>query len=65
MICKIYGGLNVTGADGKTVKWLWDYDKDEPVKESELIDKKKRLQAFKKSEKKKWEKYKKELPKLF
>jgi hypothetical protein len=31
-ICKAYGGLDVRGKDGKTVRYIWDYKKDEPVR---------------------------------
>lgn len=29
-ICKAYGGMKVS-ADGKTIHYVWDYAKDEPV----------------------------------
>ena len=37
MICKIYGGMIVKGADGKEVKWLYDYAQDRPRLESEML----------------------------
>lgn len=30
-ICKMYGGMTIQG-----IKWVWDYEADEPVKESEM-----------------------------
>jgi hypothetical protein len=35
-ICKAYGGMTVTGNDGKTIKYVWDYAADAPVPESEM-----------------------------
>lgn len=29
-ICKMYGGMTVS-ANGKTIHYVWDYAKDEPV----------------------------------
>lgn len=49
MICKLYGGITVR-ENGKTIKYLWDYNRDEPVREEEMKDREK----FDKSEKKKW-----------
>lgn len=65
MICKMYGGMTVKDANGKTIKYVWDYEKDEPVKESDLKDRAKQLRAIKKSEKIKQEQYKKDQPSLF
>ena len=50
MICKYYGGMTVKGSDGKTIRYLWDYDKDMPVTEEEMKDK----ERFAKSERAKW-----------
>ncbi len=48
-ICKQYGKVTVTGADGKKVEWLYDYVKDKPrIKEEMTADE---IMA---SEKKKW-----------
>ena len=49
-ICRFYGGMTVRGQDGKTVKYLWDYDRDEPVTEEEMKDR----ERFAKSERAKW-----------
>lgn len=35
-ICKMLGGMTMTGNDGKTVKYVWDYASDEPVPEEEM-----------------------------
>jgi hypothetical protein len=35
-ICKLYGGMTVTGNDGKTIRYVWDYANDEPVPEGEM-----------------------------
>jgi hypothetical protein len=35
-ICKLYGGMTVTGKDGKTIKYVWDYVADEAVPDSEM-----------------------------
>jgi hypothetical protein len=29
-ICKMYGSMEVTDANGKKVTWLWDYVNDKP-----------------------------------
>lgn len=39
-ICRAYGGMTVT-IDGKTVKYVWDYAKEEPV-DSKLMTKARR-----------------------
>lgn len=36
MICKIYGSMTVTGADGKRVIWVYDYANDKPRLKSEM-----------------------------
>ena len=30
-ICKALSGMTVTGNDGKTIEYVWDYAADEPV----------------------------------
>lgn len=35
-ICKLYGGMIVTGNNGKTIRYVWDYANDEPVPESQM-----------------------------
>lgn len=50
MICKLYGGMKVT-IDGKTVEYVWDYEKDEPVEKSQFTH-----EQWVKSERKKYEK---------
>jgi|GEM_PF-2128383 len=35
-ILKSFGSMKVTGNDGKTVNWVWDYARDEAVHESEM-----------------------------
>ena len=47
-ICKLYGGMDVT-IKGETVKWRYDYERDEPRLESEMT--KEEIAA---SEKAKW-----------
>ena len=32
-ICKMYGSIEVSDANGKKVTWLWDYVNDKPKKE--------------------------------
>ncbi len=49
-ICKLYGGMTVT-IDGKTTEYVWDYEKDEPVKKSQFTH-----EQLVKSERKKYEK---------
>jgi hypothetical protein len=51
MICKAYGGMTING-----VKWIWDYAKDEPVREDELkaMAKEEREKRRAESEKAKW-----------
>lgn len=50
-VCKLLGGMTVTGNDGKTVKYVWDYAADKPVPESEMPMGSER---WKKSERVKW-----------
>jgi len=35
-ICKMYGRIECTGADGKKVTWLWDYVNDKPRLKTEM-----------------------------
>lgn len=35
-LCKMYGAMEVKGADGKKVTWLWDYANDKPRLKSEM-----------------------------
>lgn len=48
-ICKMYGSVKVTGADGKEVIWLWDYAQDKPRLKSEMT-----AEEIKESEIAKW-----------
>jgi major membrane immunogen (membrane-anchored lipoprotein) len=48
-ILKLYGETTVTDASGKSVKWVWDYAKDEPRIKSEMTK-----DEIKESEKAKW-----------
>jgi hypothetical protein len=34
-ICRYYGGMTVS-QDGKTVRYVWDYANEEPVREEEM-----------------------------
>jgi uncharacterized protein YgiM (DUF1202 family) len=52
-ICKMYGSMEVTGANGKKVLWVWDYALDKPRLKSEMT--KDELEV---SEKAKWMKMK-------
>ena len=53
-LCKLYGGIEFNGT-----KYLWDYVRDEPRKESEMTP-----EEIKASEKAKWAEVKKNLDKL-
>jgi hypothetical protein len=35
-LCKLFGGMVAKGADGTTIKYVWDYAKDEPVTEDQM-----------------------------
>lgn len=35
-ICKLYGAMTITGKDGKSVKYVWDYAADKAVPEDEM-----------------------------
>jgi hypothetical protein len=36
MLCKLYGGLRVTGPKGKIVEYIWDYKNDCAVNVDEI-----------------------------
>lgn len=48
-MCKMYGSIEVTDANGKKVTWLWDYVNDKPILKTEMT--KEEIMA---SEKAKW-----------
>ena len=48
-ICKMYGSIEVSDANGKKVTWIWDYANDKPRIKSEMT--KEEIMA---SEKAKW-----------
>ena len=50
-ICKRYGRIRATSADGKSVLWVWDYVADKAVHESEMLEGSDRWKA---SEKARW-----------
>jgi len=60
MICKHYGGMIFREANGKEVRYIWDYKRDMPVLESEMIADKK---AYAESERLKWMRIKAEVDK--
>lgn len=35
-ICKMYGSMEVSDANGKKVTWLWDYVNDKPRLKTEM-----------------------------
>ena len=35
-ICKMYGSIDVSDANGKKVIWLWDYVNDKPRLKTEM-----------------------------
>ena len=35
-VCKMLGWMTVTGNDGKTVRYVWDYAADETVPEEQM-----------------------------
>jgi hypothetical protein len=35
-VCKMYGAMEVKGANGRKVTWLWDYVNDKPRLKSEM-----------------------------
>jgi len=52
-ICKMYGSMEVSDANGKKVTWLWDYKNDKPRLKSEMTK-----EDIAESEKAKWEQIK-------
>jgi hypothetical protein len=52
-ICKMYGSMEMSDANGNKVTWLWDYANDKPRLKSEMT--KDEIAA---SEKAKWSKIK-------
>ena len=55
-ICKIYGSMEASDANGKKVIWIWDYVNDEPKLKTEMS--KDEIMA---SEKAKWSAIKSQL----
>lgn len=49
IICKMYGSIEVSDANGKKVTWIWDYANDKPRLKTEMT--KEEIMA---SEKAKW-----------
>lgn len=37
-MCKMYGSIEVTDANGKKVTWLWDYVNDKPRLKTEMTE---------------------------
>ena len=35
-ICRAYGGMKVTGNNGTTINYVWDYVADEPMPDTEM-----------------------------
>jgi hypothetical protein len=56
-ICKSIGAIKVTGDDGKTVRYVWDYAADAAVPENEMPMGSERWRA---SERAKWTAQKKD-----
>ena len=50
-ICKLYGRMKATGADGKSIMWVWDFVADKAVHESEMPEGSDRWKA---SERARW-----------
>jgi hypothetical protein len=48
-ICKMYGSVKATDANGNTVEWVWDYATDEPRLKHEMTQ-----EQFTASERAKW-----------
>ena len=48
-ICKMYGSMEVSDANGKKVTWLWDYANDKPRLKTEMTE-----EEIMASEKAKW-----------
>lgn len=55
-LCKMYGSMEVSDANGKKVTWLWDYANDKPRLKTEMT--KEEIMA---SEKAKWNNIKTQL----
>lgn len=55
-ICKMYGSINCTDANGKKVTWLWDYVNDKARLKSEMT-----TEEILASQKVKWAAIKKEM----
>jgi major membrane immunogen (membrane-anchored lipoprotein) len=49
-ICKMYGSMEVSDANGKKITWLWDYKNDKPRLKSEMTK-----EEIAESEKAKWQ----------
>lgn len=60
MICKLYGGLTVTGKDGKRVVYVWDHAADEPVTLEEW-NRRKADAKHREAERRKWQKMRDEV----
>lgn len=48
-ICKLYGSMQVSDANGKKVTWLWDYANNKPRLKDEMTP-----EEIQQSEKAKW-----------
>ena len=48
-ICKMYGTMDVTDANGNKATWFWDYANDKPKLKAEMTE-----EDIKASEKAKW-----------
>lgn len=35
-MCRMYGAMTVTGNDGKTINYVWDYAADEPIDKKKM-----------------------------
>ena len=57
-ICKMYGSMEVSDANGKKVIWLWDYANDKPRLKTEMSK-----SEIMESEKAKWNNIKTQLNK--
>jgi len=55
-LCKMYGSLKVTGQDGKSVLWVWDYANNKPRIKKEMTK-----EEIVESEKAKWMQIKEQL----
>jgi major membrane immunogen (membrane-anchored lipoprotein) len=52
-ICKMYGSMEVSDANGKKATWFWDYKNDKPRLKSEMTK-----EEIAESEKVKWQQVK-------